>query len=362
MARKKVYLIVGTHKGAFIFSSDESRKKWKMNGPLLKGADVNEIILDTRAEPTLYACVNSYWWGSNVHVSKDLGKTWKQSDPGARFGEKSGKTIARVWHITPGAPSEPNVVYLGVDPGALFKSSDGGKSWKEIESLTNHPTREKWTPGAGGLMVHCSCIDPKNPKKMFVGISAAGVFATEDGGVTWEARNKGVLADFQPEKYPIVGQCTHHLDFHPSNPTLLYQQNHCGVYRSDNAGKEWIDISDGLPSRFGFPLQVHPHDPATIYVIPEQGAEFRGPVDGKFGVYRSTNRGGRWKKMTKGLPSRNIYAHVHRQALAADSCDRPGIYVGTSGGQIMYSRNEGDSWNILTHWLPAVYSVRCAVV
>src|SRR5450759_118980 len=184
-------------------------------------------------------------------------------------------------------------------------------------------------------MVHCTCTDPNNPKRIYVGISAAGVFLTEDGGKTWEPRNKGILADFLPEKYPLVGQCTHHLDFHPSNPNLLYQQNHCGVYRSDNAGKEWVDISDGLPSRFGFPLQVHPHDAATIYVIPEQGPEFRAAVDGKFGVYRSTNRGGRWKKLTRGLPTRNMFAHVHRQAMAADNCDRCGIYVGTSGGQIM---------------------------
>ena len=362
MARKKIYVLVGTHKGAFIFSSDKDRKKWDVKGPLLKGADVNEIILDTRGEPTMYACATSYWWGSNVHVSKDLGKTWKQSETGIKFEESSGKSIARVWHIAPGVPDEPNVLYAGADPGALFKSEDSGRSWKELKGLSNHQTREKWTPGAGGLMVHCSNVDPKNRKKMYVGISAAGVFSTQDGGATWEARNKGVRADFLPEKYPVVGQCTHHLDSHPSQPDLLYQQNHCGVYRSDNGGKEWVDISEGLPSRFGFPLQVHPHDPATIYVIPEEGAEFRGPVGGKFAVYRSTNKGGRWKKLTKGLPARNMYAHVHRQSMAADTCDRAGIYVGTSGGQILYSRNEGDSWNMLAEWLPAVYSVRCAVV
>jgi len=362
MAKKKVFVLVGTHKGAFIFSSDEGRKKWSINGPLLKGADVNEMILDLRGDPTLFACANSYWWGPNVHVSRDFGKTWKQSDSGIKFDEKSGKTVARVWHISPGLKSEPNVLYAGVDPGALFRSDDAGKSWKEIESLTNHPTRQRWTPGAGGLMVHCSCIDPNNAKKMFVGISAAGVFCTEDGGVSWEPRNKGVLADFLPDKHPEVGQCTHHLDFNPSKPNVLYQQNHCGVYRSDNEGKDWIDISEGLPSRFGFPLQVHPHDPDTIYVIPEEGAEFRGPVGGKFGVYRSTNKGGRWKKLTKGLPTRNMYAHVHRQGMAADQCEKSGVYVGTSGGQILFSRNEGDSWHLLADWLPAIYSVRTAVV
>lgn len=362
MSRKKVYLLVGTHKGAFILSSDESRKKWKMRGPLLKGADVNEMILDSRDEPTLFAAVTSYWWGSDVHVSRDMGKTWQQSESGIKFDEKSGKTIARVWHVSPGLKNEPNVLYAGADPGALFKTIDAGKTWKEVEALSNHSTRQKWNPGAGGLMVHCSCINPNDPKKMFVGISAAGVFCTEDGGASWQPRNKGVLADFIPEKYPEVGQCTHHLDFHPSKPTVLYQQNHCGVYRSDNEGREWVDISKGLPSRFGFPLQMHPHDPDTIYVIPEEGAEFRGPVGGNFGVYRSTNRGKSWKKLNKGLPSSNVFVHVHRQAMAADQCDRCGIYVGTSGGQIIFSRNEGDSWSVLADWLPAIYSVRTAVI
>jgi len=362
MAKRKVYVLVGTHKGAFIFTSDEARKKWSVKGPLLKGADVNEIILDTRTEPRLLACVNSYWWGSNIHVSRDFGKTWKQADPGIKFAENAGKTIARVWHIAPAAENQPRTFYAGADPGAFFKSEDGGMSWREVESLTNHPSRKKWNPGAGGLMVHCSTYVPGEPAKMFVGISAAGVFASEDGGRSWEPRNKGVRADFNPDKYPEVGQCTHHMESHPSKPHVLYQQNHCGVYRSDNEGRSWVDISEGLPSRFGFPLQMHPHDPDTIYVIPEEGAEFRGPVGGKFAVYRSTNRGERWKKLTKGLPTSNMFAHVHRQAMAADRCDRCGIYVGTSGGQVLYSRNEGESWQTLAEWLPAIYSVRTAVV
>ena len=362
MAKRKVYVMVGTHKGAFIFTSDEARKKWSVKGPLLKGADVNEIIMDTRDEPTLLACVNSYWWGSNIHVSGDFGKTWKQAEPGIKFGEGAGKTIARVWHVAPATASEPRTFYAGADPGALFKSEDGGMSWREIQSLTSHPTRTKWNPGAGGLMVHCSTFVPGDPAKIFIGISAAGVFASDDGGKSWEPRNKGVLADFNPDKYPEVGQCTHHMESHPAKPHVLYQQNHCGVYRSDNEGRSWVDISEGLPSRFGFPLQMHPHDPDTVYVIPEEGAEFRGPVGGKFGVYRSANRGGRWKKLTKGLPTSKMFAHVHRQAMAADRCDRCGIYVGTSGGQILYSRNEGDSWQTLAEWLPAIYSVRTAVV
>jgi photosystem II stability/assembly factor-like uncharacterized protein len=234
--------------------------------------------------------------------------------------------------------------------------------WQEIKSLTNHATRKNWSPGAGGLMVHSICQHPTDEKKMFVGISAAGVFSTEDGGETWEPRNKGVLAEFLPDQYPTVGQCVHHLELHPSNPELLYQQNHCGVYRSENSGKDWIDISEGLPSRFGFPLQIHSHDPNTIYVIPEEGAEFRCPVNGEFGVYRSRNRGGTWEKLAKGLPSHNVYMHVHRQAMAIDTCESCGVYVGGSTGEIFFSRDEGNSWEVLAQHLAPIFSISCAVV
>ncbi len=362
MQKKQLYLFVGTHKGAFIFTSDLRRKQWKMRGPLLKGADVNHIVLDTRSEPTICASVNSYWWGPSVHVSKDFGKTWVQSESGVRFEEGSDKKVERVWCVAPGSKSEPNVLYSGVDPGALFKSEDGGKTWRDVKGITNHPTRQKWTPGGGGMMVHSICFHPNDSRKMFVGVSAAGMFYTDDGGTTWEPRNKGVRADYLPEKYPEVGQCVHHLEIHPSKPDVLYQQNHCGVYRSDNSGKDWIDISRGLPSRFGFPIQIHLHDPDTIYVTPEEGAEFRAPVKGNFAVYRSKNRGETWKKLTKGLPERKTYFHVHRQAMAVDPCDPCGIYVGTGGGQIFYSRDEGNSWNILTEWLAPIFSVSCAVV
>ncbi|MGA9364255.1 MAG: exo-alpha-sialidase [Bacteroidota bacterium] len=360
--KNRVYLLVGTHKGAFVFVSDLDRKNWEMNGPFLKGADVNQVVLDTRNEPTIYACVNSSWWGPNFRTSRDFGQTWVETESGIRFPEGSGNEVKRVWCVTPGLFSEPKALYVGVDPAALFRSEDGGQTWNSVDGLTNHPTRAKWTPGAGGMMVHSICLDPQDPKRLIVGISAAGVFYSEDRGTSWEPRNKGVRADFLPETYPEVGQCVHHLENHPSKPAVLFQQNHCGVYRSDNRGKDWIDISEGLPSRFGFGLQIHPHDPDTIYVCPEEGAEFRCPVNGEFGIYRSRDRGEHWEKLSDGLPEQNVYVHVHRQAMGTDTCDPCGIYVGTSGGQILYSRNEGKKWETLAQWLPPIFSVSCSVV
>jgi len=370
---KQLYLLVGTKKGAFILTSTPGRKKWSLTGPLLKGAEVNDIVLDTRARPRMYAAVTSYWWGTNVHISKNFGKSWEQSD-GVKFDQappphgdstasgdgQSG--VKKVWCVIPGRRNESNVLYAGVDPGALFRSDDNGKSWREVTSLTAHATRSKWFPGAGGLMVHSIALHPTDAQRMYVGISAAGVFATDDGGATWEPRNSNVLAEFLPDKFPVVGQCVHHLEMHPAKPDVLYQQNHCGVYRSDNAGREWTDISEGLPSRFGFPIQIHPHDPDTIYVIPEEGAEFRAVVKGEFAVYRSKDKGKSWKKMTKGLPKKNAFLHVHRQAMTMDSLDKAGLYVGTSAGQIFYSRDEGKNWDVLIDSLPMIYSLNAAVV
>ncbi len=362
MAKKsrKVRLYVGSHKGAFIITGDGTRKRWTIGEPLHRGTDVNHLMLDSRGRPTLYACVNSSWFAPGVHYSVDGGKSWKEAETPIRLPEHSGLKIKRVWHVALGRESEPGVLYAGADPGVLFKSDDGGRNWHEIETLRNHQTREKWAPGAGGMMVHSFAIHPSDSNRMHVGISAAGTFSTEDGGKTWEARNKGVLAEFLPDKYPDVGQCVHHMESHPTTPDVLYQQNHCGVYRSDNAGKEWIDISRGLPSRFGFPLKIHPHDADTIYVVPEVGAEFRCPPKGEFAVYRSTNRGNTWKKLTNGLPKKNGYLNVNRQAMAVDDLDPCGIYVGTSTGQIFHSRDEGKTWGLLADFLPPIFSLECS--
>ena len=362
MSNQRVCLLVGTHKGGFLFRSNLDRKDWEMSGPFFRGGDVNHLILDQREDPVLYACVNSSWWGSDVRFSRDLGETWEEAENTVRFAEGGDRTVERVWCTAPGASDQPGVLYAGVAPAALFQSRDGGRNWTELESLSEHPTREKWFPGAGGLMVHCICPHPADSQKIHVGISAAGTFSTEDGGRSWEPRNQGVRADFLPQKYPEVGQCVHHMALHPEKPEVLYQQNHDGIYRSDDEGKLWTDISEGLPSRFGFPVEIHPHDPDTIYVIPEEGAEFRYPVDAQFCVFRSRDRGETWTRLDEGLPDHQAYLSVFRQAMSADSCDPCGLYIGTSTGQIFLSRDEGERWEVLADWLPPIYSVSAYLI
>ncbi|RMD96265.1 MAG: exo-alpha-sialidase, partial [Calditrichaeota bacterium] len=231
---ENIYLLAGTHKGAFILQSDRDRKKWEMKGPFFRGTDIHHFVVDIRQNPTFYACVNNPWWGCSLQMSQDFGETWQEPQVPPGFAEDSQHSLKRIWQITIAEPNQPGVLYAGVDPAALFKSEDGGQSWREIESLTTHATRDRWAPGAGGMMVHSIVLHPDDANKIKVGISAAGMFCSEDGGETWEPRNKGVLADFLAEKYPEVGQCVHRLQAHREKPEVLYQQNHCGVYRSDN--------------------------------------------------------------------------------------------------------------------------------
>jgi len=359
---KKMYLLAGTHKGVLMFTGDYDRKKWELKSNFFKGVDVNHAIFDTRSEPTIFACVNSSWWGPDIHYSKDFGETWIEPEKGIQFKEGAEEKVKKVWQITPGLNSRQNELFVGVDPAALFKTEDGGKTWKNVDGLISHPTRKKWNPGMGGMMVHSICLHSENHNKLFVGISAAGTFVTQDGGKSWKPKNKGVLADFMPDKYPEFGQCVHHMESHPAKPDVLYQQNHCGVYRSDDSGEQWIDISEGLPSRFGFPLQINPNDPDMIYVIPEEGAEFRAPVNTAFAVHRSKNKGENWEKLTNGLPQKNAFIHVHRQAMTVDNHETCGIYVGTSTGQIFFSRDEGENWETLADYLPPIFSLHSVLI
>jgi photosystem II stability/assembly factor-like uncharacterized protein len=352
-----VMLMIGTRKGAFLATSDPERKRWELTGPLLKGSEIHYVNYLPKTG-TLISTVKSWWFGPGVRLSADRGETWTEPERAIRFDDSRGKSVERIWIVREG----PDAIYAGVDPGALFRSRDDGRTWDEITSLTDHPTRAKWFPGAGGLMVHSICPDTVNPKRIFVGISAAGMFRSDDGGDTWTPKNVGVRADFLPDKFPPVGQCVHHLEQHPSQPDVLYQQNHCGVYRTENAGDSWIDISDGLPSRFGFPIVVLPGNGDTIFVVPEEGSEARMTPGGRFGVYRSRNRGAAWEQLTEGLPQANSFPHVYRAAACADALQPAGIYLGTQGGQLLASRNEGDSWDTIFNWLPPIYSVQAALV
>ena len=359
---KKVLLMIGTRKGAFLAFSNADRKRWDLRGPFFKGTQVHHMTHLGGDGGAICSTVKNDWWGPDVRVSKDLGETWLEPRRGVRFDEGRDLSVNRVWVLEGDERSAEPVLYAGVDPGALFKSSDGGETWDEVRSLTEHPTRAQWQPGAGGMMVHSISLDPENQDRMFVGISAAGVFRTDDGGKTWAAKNQGVRADFLPNKLPEVGQCVHHMEMHPTNASVLYQQNHCGVYRTEDAGDHWTDISEGLPSRFGFGLAVHPHDGDTIYVCPEESDQNRITPDGALRIFKSRDRGDSWEALTNGLPQNDAYQLVLRAAMATDSLEPAGVYVGTQGGQVFGSRDEGDHWEALFPWLPPVYSVQTAVV
>ncbi len=357
-----VVVLVGTRKGAFVFRGDARRRAWSVEGPHFIGESVHHFILDPRDDETLYATTRSDWWGPDVQRSHNWGRTWLRTKGGVRYARDAGLSVTCIWHIRPGRESEPGVVYAGVDPAGLFRSADGGATWEEVRGLNRHPTRKRWAPGAGGLIVHTILVDPANAQRMFVAISAAGVFRSDDGGRTWQPRNKGTRADFLPNKFPDVGQCVHKLALAPNSSGLLYQQNHCGVYRSDSAGDAWADISRGLPSRFGFPIAVHPREPKTIWVLPLMSDRMRACPKGCLAVYRSANAGRSWQKQDRGLPTRNAHLTILREAMSTDNCDPAGVYFGTETGQLFYSRDEGRQWHLLADFLPPILSVEAAVI
>jgi photosystem II stability/assembly factor-like uncharacterized protein len=353
-SKSPVRIWVGTRKGAFLFSSKD-RKKWNTAGPFFAGEEVHHVAQDARDPKRHYAAVGNAWFGPHLYASTNNGKSWQLSENGLAVKDIPDATLKRIWHIAPGADDEPGVVYLGADPGVLFRSGDHGANWEMVAGLSIHPTRAKWTPGAGGMMVHS--IQCLGKGRLIVGISAAGAFRSNDGGKTWEPFNGNVRADFLPDKLPEVGQCVHKLKAHPHNPEALYQQNHCGVYRADFTGKEWTDISKGLPTRFGFALAVPAAEKQTLFTIPIDSAERRYVPQGKLRVARSRNGGKTWKLLSKGLPQSNAHVLVLREAMTSDDRDPAGVYFGTSTGSLFYSRDAGDSWHALAEHLPPIYSV-----
>ncbi len=380
--QSNVRVMVGTRKGGFIFTSDKDRKRWSVSDILFKGWNVMHITVDPR-DRRMHAATSHFVFGPTTHFSDDLGQTWTQCAESPKFSRPSvsgrpggtpeeafsgngipntPEAVLKVWNIQPGRDDEPNVLYAGVQPASLFKSTDRGESWVLNEALYDHPQRGKWNPGAGGLCLHSIVLDPQDHNRMYVAISAAGVYRTDDGGKSWIPRNKNVLVDFEGKSYPEFGQCVHKLALHPSQPDVLYQQNHCGVYRSDNCGDDWIDIGEGkLPSRFGFPMVVHPHDPKTIYIMLEDSDQFRMSVGNQVAVWRSRDGGESWQRITTGLPDK-AHVVVLREAMASDDLSPAGLYAGTDTGQLFYSRDDGDTWEIMADFLPPIQSVEVATV
>ncbi len=356
---KRVALLVGTRKGLFVLDGDPDRETWDVRGPLCDGWPIHDAIVDAKSG-TLYAGGGSNWYGPAVWRSEDLGRTWTHSSEGLTYGD-GGEKIATIWNLATG----PDALYAGVEPAGLFKSSDGGSTWSHVEGLTNHPSRPEWQPGNGGLILHSIVPHPEDTDRVWVGISSVGAFETQDGGASWETRNRGVRAGFMPEgqQYPDFGQCVHKLVMAADGGEHLYQQNHCGVYRSSDGGRQWEEITKGLPTEFGFPMGAHPRDPKTVWTIPmtepDQG---RFMIDGHAAVYRTNDGGETWTKSTEGLPQDNAYVSVLREAMAVDRRDPVGVYFGTSTGQLYGSRDEGRTWSLVADNLPAIWSVDVAVV
>jgi photosystem II stability/assembly factor-like uncharacterized protein len=355
----KVLLLVGTKKGAFILESDAGRRSWALRGPYCDAWPVHHMIAD-QAAGTIYAGGGNEWFGPAVWKSTDLGESWTHSSEGLAYQE--GETpVKAVWSLSPGKGR----LYAGVEPAGLFLSDDDGASWKHVNGLRDHPSRELWQPGGGGLILHSLVPHQTDDRQLWVGISSAGVFHTADGGESWEPHNKGTRCDFLPEeqRYPELGQCVHCLVAAPGMPERLYQQNHCGMYRSDDGGQSWTSIEAGLPSSFGFPAAAHPRDPNTLFLLPLNGDILgRYVPDGKAAVWRTRDAGASWEALREGLPQENAFIGVLRQAMAVDRLEPAGVYFGTSSGSIYVSADEGESWICAAEHLPTISSVETLVV
>ncbi len=382
-----VRVLVGTKKGAFIITSDGKRQKWEVDGPHFGGWEMYHLKGSPADPNRIYASQTSEWFGQIIQRSDDGGKTWhtpggeKIPEPGPPTGQSNnfqydtspdtGAPLTthqwydgtqhpwefkRVWHLEPSL-TDPDTVYAGVEDAAMFRSTDGGKSWHELSGMRGHGTGKQWSPGAGGMGLHTILIDETNPDRMYIAISAAGAFRTDDGGKTWKVINKGLKSNYMPDPTVEVGFCVHRLAMHPAKPSTVYMQLHWDVMRTDDAGENWYEVSGNLPTDFGFPIEVHPHDPDTVYVVPIKSDSEHYPPEGKLRVYRSKTGGNDWEALTNGLPQSDCYVNILRDAMATDKLDDGGIYFGTTGGQVFCSPDGGDHWTAIAEHLPAVYSV-----
>jgi photosystem II stability/assembly factor-like uncharacterized protein len=362
-----VRVLVGTRKGAFILTSDGTRERWAVNGPHFGGWEIYHLKGSPADPNRLYASQSSSWFGQVVHRSDDGGQTWEtvgnkfvyDGVPGTHQwydGTPHPWEFKRVWHLEPSL-TDPNLVYAGVEDAALFRSTDGAQTWEELPGLRGHGSGPQWAPGAGGLCLHTILLDPRHPERFFIAISSAGAFRSDDGGKTWRAINRGLRSQYIPDPDAEVGHCVHRIAAHRSRPDVLFMQKHWDVMRSDDAGESWHEISGNLPTDFGFTIDVHSHEPDTIYVVPIKSDSEHYPPEGKLRVYRSRAGGNEWEALTNGLPQRDCYVNVLRDAMAVDSLDSCGVYFGTTGGQVYASADAGDNWAPIVRDLPPVMSV-----
>jgi photosystem II stability/assembly factor-like uncharacterized protein len=351
-------LFAGTKRGLFMLSS-EDRRCWTVERQLSKGSRVFNSYYDQRSG-RLFAADNGDFFGSFLRYSDDMGETWVEPKQGIQFPEESGLKLVNIWTIVPG--QDPDTLYAGVDPATLWVSHDRGDTWEPNEAILNHPDRERWNPGAGGLCLHTIVPDPSNSQRMWLGISAVGCLRTEDGGKSWQYMNKNTRAGFLPDPYPEFGQCLHRMLQHPTKPDVLYQQNHCGIYKSEDAGDNWIDIQHELPSEFGFPIAIDRNEPDRLFVVVEDGWT-RNNVGDQFTVYRTQNGGESWEPTTGGLPTgAGVKLGVLRHGMCSDASDPCGVYVGTNTGQIFTTVDGGDSWITVADFMPSVYSVNAVTI
>jgi len=362
-----VRVLVGTHKGAFILTSDPKRRDWDVSGPFFAGWEIYHLKASPVDADRLYAAQNTGWFGQVIQRSNDGGKAWEPVGNKFTYDGELGTHLwydgkprpwefKRVWHLEP-SPTDPDTVYAGVEDAALFRSTDGGQNWQELPGLRRHETGPSWQPGAGGLCLHTILFDPRDARRMFVAISAAGVLRSDDGGTTWRPANRGLHSQFLPDPKAEVGHCVHRIAMHRSRPDVLFMQKHWDVMRSDDGAESWHEISGNLPSDFGFVIDVNPQQPDTVYVVPIKSDSEHFPPDGKLRVYRSRTGGTEWEALTNGLPQRDCYVNILRDAMSVDSLDPAGVYFGTTGGQVYASADGGDHWQAIVRDLPAVLSV-----
>ena len=362
-----VRVLVGTRKGAFILTADGKRERWDVSGPHFAGWELYHINGSSVDPNRLYAAQSTGWFGQLIQRSDDGGATWEpvgnafvyDGVPGTHQwydGTPHPWEFKRVWHLMP-SPTDSDTVYAGVEDAALFRSVDAGQTWQELSGLRLHGSGSRWQPGAGGLCLHTILFDPRDPRRMFIAISAAGAFRSDDDGASWHPINRGLKSDYIPDPDADVGHCVHKIAMHPARPDVLYMQKHWDIMRSDDAGASWHEVSGNLPSDFGFPIAVHAHEPDTIYVVPIKSDSEHFPPEAKLRVYRSRSGGNEWEALTNGLPQRDCYVNVLRDALAVDALDPCGVYVGTTGGQVYASADSGDTWVSIVRDLPSVLSV-----